>query len=76
MDITKELAEARTRSQNLTNLINEMGQERLILLETLNRIHQLGKDRQNLLNEFVQVNNRIQELASKPQANDGQPRPD
>jgi len=73
MDLEKELAEVRSKSKKVTNLIGEMGKERLILLETLNRIHQLGNDRQKLLGDMLRMNNRIAEIETKLQEREGQP---
>ena len=61
-DIAQELAKARHKLEKTTNLIDEMGAERLTLLKTLDRVHRLGEDRQVFFEETLRLKNKIQEL--------------
>jgi len=58
--------------EQVSKLLNDLSTERKTLLETLNRIHQIGKETQMLSKQMLQLTNKVQaeQLGNKPQEPD------
>ena len=62
MNIETELTQVRQKLDKTTSLINEIEAERRILLDTMDRLHQLGQNKQVFLQETLRLKNKIREL--------------